>query len=101
MRGLAMGTAVLLLLSVILMLAGCASAPEREPEPRVVTQTVRVPVPVQCLKPGDIPPEPDYPDAAIGPDTPDVAVIGWGLASNELRKGRIATLEALLSGCVQ
>lgn len=33
-----------------LLLAGCATTP-----PRVVYKEVKVPVPVSCLKPGDIP----------------------------------------------
>lgn len=33
-----------------LLLAGCAT-----PQPRVIYKEVKVPVPVSCLKPGDIP----------------------------------------------
>lgn len=43
---------LILVVAAVLLLSGCAAAPPKVPD------VVQVPIPVACLKPGDIPPPP-------------------------------------------
>lgn len=78
--------------AVLLLLAGCAQAPIRE------VQEVRVPVPVPCVAPADVP------KASFPADSELAALDDYRLvltlAQDRLaRAAHIARLEAVLLGC--
>lgn len=76
-------------------LAGCSSAPMIPDPPK----EVRVPVPVPCLKPSDIPQRPSLlSDAQLDALDDKRAVIALG-QDRRVRQGYIAQLEAAVSGC--
>lgn len=84
-------------LPLLLILAACASP---EPERIVVTQEVKVPVPVTCV-PRGFPPPPDYADtnAAIAA-TAGVDDLLLVLIEGRLQRvNRLARVETVVEGC--
>ncbi len=83
---------------ILELLAGCATQ-----EPKIVTQTVSVPVAVSCV-PASMPDAPDYPDTnaaltAPGVDGPRRYQII--VAGRALRIARINLLEQLVANCAK
>lgn len=88
--------------TVIVMGLSLAACQTTNPEPRVVTKTVDVAVPVQCHpNPNPLATKPAFPDtdAALA-SVPDVFT-GTKLlkAGRKLRDARIGELEAALAAC--
>ncbi len=79
------------------LLAGCAT-----PEPKIVTQTVNIPVAESCV-PTTLPAPPDYPDTtaaltATGVDGPRRYQLV--VAGRALRDARLKLLEQIVTGCM-
>jgi hypothetical protein len=74
------------------LLSACATTPE----PIIRTVEVRVPVAVSCV-PDIFPGQPDYPPVDDG--APDAEWLAAILAGDEMRRDRIADLEAVVDGC--
>ena len=86
----------LLIVAAALALTACATT--RAPEPRIVTQEVRIPVPTPCTPTVA---RPDFPDThaalAAAPDVDRaIRLLGAGRA---LRDAYIAALEGALAAC--
>lgn len=82
--------------AILGLLAGCA-----DQTPKIVTQTVNIPVAVSCI-PTSMPPAPDYPDTdaaltAAGVDGPRRYQLV--VAGRALRTARLAVVESVLSNC--
>lgn len=93
----------IILLALCLGLASCATNPGRiAPAPKVVTETVKVQVPVACV-PKDFPPPPKYPatpkDIANAP-SPDV-MLKLLYADFKLMWARLGEDEPALQTCQQ
>lgn len=77
----------------ICMLAGCAVTPAP------ATQRVDVPVPVSCVKPGDVPMRPEYAVEKLAPTASDGEKV-LALASDWPRGRKYEQLlEAVVAGC--
>ena len=81
---------------VSLSLSACATT--RPPEPRIVTQEVRIAVPTPCNAQVERPTFPDTHDALQGAADVDRAVRLLG-AGRALRDAYIAALEGALAAC--
>lgn len=62
---------------------------------------VKVPVPVPCVQPGDVPPAPVYPLAHLETGASDGEVIGAMWAEIEQRGAVERQLRAILGACIQ
>jgi hypothetical protein len=83
------------LASTLILLAGCSSAPTIPDPPR----EVRVPVPVPCLRPEDVPQRPSMlSDAQLDALDDKRAVIALG-QDRRVRQGYEASMEAAIAGC--
>ncbi|MYM81071.1 hypothetical protein GTP44_03735 [Duganella sp. FT50W] len=81
-------------LVAMVLLAGCAATPAP------VTQRVDVPVPVFCVKPGDVPARPDYAVEKLAPSASDgEKVLALARDWPQGRKYEEA-LEAIVAGCL-
>lgn len=81
------------------LLAGCQTAPQ--PEPKIITQTVDVPVAVPCIV-DTVPEAPAYVDtdqALTAPGVDGPRRYQLVTAGREQRNNRLALLEALLAEC--
>lgn len=94
-----MKTLIIFPASAICLLAACETAPE--PEPRVVTQEVRIPVPVACIDRAEIPAKPDYPDERLDGSEPLDVIVRALRISSERRQAHEPELYALLEACAQ
>ena len=80
---------------MIAILAGCSSAPTIPDPPK----EVRVPVPIPCLKPSDVPQRPSMlSDAQLDALDDKRAVIALG-QDRRVRQAYEAKLEAVTAGC--
>jgi hypothetical protein len=87
---------------VLLLVTGCAAAPERpRPEPEIRTVEVQIPVVVACPALARLGPEPAYPDTAEAlRAAPNIYVrTQLLLAGRGLRIARQAAVEAALAAC--
>ena len=66
------------------------------PEPIIRTVDVLVPVPVSCV-PEDFPGVPEYPDESEAQDRAEWLALT--LSGDELRRDRLADVEAVIQGC--
>jgi len=87
-------------LSLVILLAGCATKPLPTPEPVIRTVTVNVPVAAPCV-PATLHPAPDYPDTDSALKSAADAAERYLLtiAGRELRVARLAELEPIVAGC--
>jgi hypothetical protein len=83
----------LVLMALILITAGCAQL-----EPRTVE--VKVPVPVACLNPSDIPEPMVYPVDELVPGVSDGEIIGALMAERSQRVATENLLRNLLNVCI-
>lgn len=83
-------------LLLCLVLAGCATA-----EPQIVTQTVKVPVPVSCVTPSQIPAKPDDRFARTAPASPLDDQVRALLLDRESGQAYAGKLRAVLESCVE
>lgn len=90
----------LMYIAVASLLTACAgTAPT--PEPRIVTQEVKVPVATACLKRGDVPVRPDFPDRSMTVETPLDEAFRLMAAGILSRDAFIARQRGVIEGCVE
>jgi hypothetical protein len=81
--------------ALCLLLAGCASVP-----PRVVYKEVRTPIPVSCLKHGDVPPTAPRETDKLDLSTASLAeIVQAVLIDREAAKISDLNLRSALAGC--
>lgn len=91
----------LLLVLLITVLLGCASAPERAPPPllgEVRTEVVKVAVPVPCVNEADIPKRP--PTNMPPPDSDVARLMAGAVADARTQSAYSSELEAVIRACV-
>lgn len=76
------------------LLSGCATT-----EPQIITKTVKVPVPVPCVTPSQIPAKPDNLFAATAPKAPIDEQVRALLLDRESGQAYSAKLRAVLEAC--
>jgi hypothetical protein len=96
----------IILACLVGLLSACSTPSKPPPEPVVVTQEVRVPVTVYCVRASDLPPKPGtqgtpaYPDLNLRTSDPLDDKVRAFAVGREMRDQRLSTLEALIEGCV-
>lgn len=90
------GLLVLLVLSVfVIVVSGCAHRP-----PKIVTEEVKVPVPVDCIDRNDVPPERNLETDRLTPSASDFAKIKAVLIDFKQLRGDDREMRALIRGCL-
>lgn len=82
-----------IIVAVTILVAGCASTRP--------TQTVNVPVPVSCVKPGSVPSSPVSVFESISDTSNRFEQVRALLIDRESAKGYEAKLEAIVHGCTR
>ena len=87
---------ILLTLFVALGLGGCVTT-EKQPEPKIVSRTVNIAIPIECQE--DMPKEPEYKTRELPEGTELFLVTRTALAELDTRDGYELELRTALANC--